>query len=71
MTDNLGLDTIYWRYDTRVPMYTGDRYEITETKLGGFRLWDATKDSQISISDTLGDAKQEAELHKQKRFLLR
>ncbi len=65
-TKDLGLDTIYWSYIRNVPMWEGNRYEITETKLGGYRLWDAETDTQIKVLDTFAEAKQEAELHKQR-----
>ncbi len=67
--ENLNLDTIYWSYISSVPMWEGNRYEITKTKLGGYRLWDAETDSQINVLNTLEEAKQEAELHKQKLAL--
>lgn len=61
----LKLDTIFWQYDRAVPMYYGGVYEITETKQHGWRLWLTTDDSQIGIFDTMQEATQEAELHKQ------
>ena len=66
---DLELDTIYWCFNKTVAMYHGDRYEITETKLGGWRLWDAKTSSQIDVLNSLHRAKQEAELHKQQLSL--
>jgi hypothetical protein len=59
------MDTIHWSFDSSVPMWTdGKQFEITETKLGGFRLWSTIEDTQLVICDTLTEAKQEAELFK-------
>lgn len=67
---DLELDTIYWHFAKTVPMYHGSIYEITETKLHGWRLWDTKTDSQIDVCNTLDEAKQKAELHKQQLAIL-
>lgn len=67
----LGLDTIYWTesYGLGEIFVTGDRYEITETKDLEWRLWDTVKVDQIDICETLDEAKEAAELDKQKRAI--
>ena len=62
---DLGLDTIYWQFKANVPMYAGGGYEITKTKLDSYRLWWTKNDTQLDMLDTLDEAKQSAELHKQ------
>lgn len=64
-TKSLGLDTICWHFKKSVPMYHGDRFEITETKWHQWRLWDAKRDTQVNIYDSLTEAKDAAELAKQ------
>jgi len=74
MGKGLGLDTINW-----IPVQRGDvvamarteGYEILKRnrKIDKYRVWDVVELDTIGYSNTLDEAKQIAELHKQKKEL--
>ena len=67
--DDLGLDTIYWRFDKTTKTYYGDDYEITETKYNKWRLWSVSTQTTIGLHLRVDVARQAAELDKQKRAI--